>query len=154
MSYTAKQIERFWQKVSLSNNAECWPWGASVNSNGYGQVGLTTGGVSRILKAHKVAWEIAHDLTIPENARASHSCGNRLCCNPHHVIISTTSDGTNDPKGHARGQDHGKSKLTDKQVRMVKYQLVGFSTRQIADLLGVRYNAIWDIRKGKTWGHI
>jgi hypothetical protein len=155
MKYSDKQVERFWSKVSLSGSAECWPWLMSVTSKGYGQVGLTVGGVSRILKAHKVAWEIANNLTIPDGARATHSCKNRLCCNPRHVIIS--SNGTNTytgGKGHARGQKHGKAKLTDDQVRTIKYKLTGLSTRQIAALLGVKYNAIWDIRKGKTWAHI
>lgn len=155
LTYSIKQIERFWRKVQLGQYDECWPWTRSKHSSGYGQVGLTVDGVSRILKAHKVAWEIANNLSLPEGARASHSCKNRLCCNPRHVIVSSNgSKNITQTKGHARGQAHGKAKLTDEQVRTIKYKLMGLSTRQIANLLGVKYNAIWDIRKGITWAHI
>lgn len=152
MIYSAKQIERFWQKVKLGQHNECWPWTRSLHSNGYGQVGMTDNGVSRILKAHRIAWSIAHGKSVPAGMRVLHSCGEKPCCNPDHLYLSSASK--DKPKGHARGQAHGHAKLTDEQVSMVKYRLTRLSTRQIATLLGVRYNAIWDIRQGKTWGHI
>lgn len=155
MIYSAKQIERFWNNVKLGGQDECWPWQRSTHSNGYGQVGMTVKGIGRLLKAHKVAWEISNDLRIPPGVRASHTCNERLCCNPRHVILSTPDpDEQDEKKKKARGQDHGMSKLTDAQVRTIKYQMVNLTTRQIADFTGVTYHAIWDIRRGKTWAHI
>ena len=152
MTYSAKQIERFWRKVDLGQRDECWPWSRSKHTHGYGQVGITIGGVARICKAHRVAWEIAHGMAIPEDVRAYHICKNKLCCNPFHIVLGKGTD--SEPKGRARGQAHGRAKLTDDQVSTIKYKLMALSTRQIANLLGVKYNAIWDIRKGRTWAHI
>ena len=132
---------------------ECWPWKLSQHSNGYGQVGLRVDGKDRILKAHKVAWEIHHDKRLTLFERTSHSCDNKLCCNPHHVVV-VPDGGTLDVPGAARGESHGNSKLTARQVSIIKYRLNALTTREIATAFSVASNTIWDIRKGITWVHI
>lgn len=152
MNYSKRQIMRFWSNVEQSGPDDCWLWLKSQN-NGYGQVGMTVNGQQRLLKAHKVAWEIQNKRSIPFGVRGLHSCGDRLCCNPRHVYLK----GASAPMGthrRARGQRHGKSKLTDDQVRMIKYKLTELTTREISNLFPIGYHAIWEIRNNITWKHI
>jgi hypothetical protein len=123
-------------------------------------VSLTINGQPRILKAHKVAYEMKHDRKIGSDIRVSHTCGERLCCNPNHLDFTPIEPAASAPERieptnqKARGQTHGAAKLTDKQVGVIKYKLTALSTREIADLFEVQYHAIWDIRHGLTWRHI
>ncbi len=149
MIYTQRQVDRFWNNVAVGEPDECWPWKRS-SVNGYGQVSLKVNDSARILKAHKVAWELHNDQRLSIFDRATHSCGNKLCCNPHHVIVDSTPDV---PAG-VRGEKHGNAKLTARQVKLIKYRLNALTTREIADTMRVSYGTIWDIRRLITWRHI
>ncbi len=155
--YTSIQVERFWNNVAVGNRADCWPWKLSQTSNGYGQLSLRLDGVDRVLKAHKVAWEIRNDQRLKPNVRTSHSCDNKLCCNPGHVVIYQTKLTEHYIDGHKRsprGEKHGRSKLTERQAIIIKYKLGALTTREIADSFKVAFHTVWDIRKGITWRHI
>ncbi len=154
-TYTPKQIDRFWNNVKRGAVDECWPWKLSLRLDGYGQVGLLIDKRNRVLKAHKVAWEIHNNVQLGHNVRASHTCGHPACCNPHHVTIDwlpgvTSIHTTSGP----RGESHGRAKLTEKQARLIKYRLNALTTREIADSFSVAFHTVWDIRKGITWRHI
>ena len=149
MIYTETQVDRFWNNVAVGEPDACWPWKLSA-VNGYGQVGLKIDNQSRILKAHKVAWEIHNNKRLAPNARATHSCDNSLCCNPRHVVV----DSTTKMQAGVRGEKHGNAKLKAHQVRLIKYRLNALTTREIADALSVSYSTIWDVRNGITWRHI
>lgn len=152
--YSQKQIDRFWGNVEMGGTDQCWPWKRSRHQGGYGQVALLVDGVNRVHKAHKVAWEIANKKLLPLLRRVRHSCGNHLCCNPHHVLLHETMDSDNDPSTQVRGESHGQAKLTENQARLIKYRLNLLTTRDIADAFSVSYHAVWDIRHNITWKHI
>ena len=152
--YTTKQIDRFWKNVAVGETADCWLWKRSQHSRGYGQVGLRVDGKDNIYKAHKVAWEIHNDQRLPPGTRATHSCDNPLCCNPHHIIVNQNREPFEGTPIGARGESHGMAKLTEKQVRLIKYRLNALTTREIADTMGVSFHTIWDIRQSVTWRHI
>jgi hypothetical protein len=75
--------ERFWAKVDKSG--ACWPWLASLDSNGYGYFG-TVG--RRIDRAHRVAYELTVG-PIPEGFDIDHLCRNPACVNPAHLEAVT-----------------------------------------------------------------
>ena len=156
MIYTQKQIDRFWNNVDVGEPDECWPWKLSRRLDGYGQVGMLIDGDNRILKAHKVAWELHNKTQLPRNTRASHSCDNPECCNPHHVVVHADRHYAEYgiASAQVRGEQHGRSKLTEKQARIIKYRLNALTTREIADAFSVAFHTVWDIRKGVTWRHI
>lgn len=150
--YTQTQIDRFWNNVEVGEPDECWPWKRSKHTSGYGQVGVRINGQDRVLKTHKVAWELHNGQMIPPNIRAMHSCDNHLCCNPRHVIVAPM-DIPDLPRGLC-GENNGRAKLTERQVRLIKYRLNALSTREVADAMSVAFHTIWDIRKGITWRHV
>ena len=151
--YKQTQIDRFWSNVDVAGTDRCWPWKRSRHQGGYGQVALLVDGKNRVHKAHKVAWEIHNGNSLPMWQRVWHSCDNRICCNPHHIITSTVEP-SDQGVTQARGEGHGKAKLTEKQARLIKYRLNLLSTRDIAEAFSVSGHTIWDLRHGITWKHI
>ena len=149
--YNQKQIDRFWSNVDVGKPATCWPWLLSTTSHGYGQVAMQLDNRNRTLKAHKVAWEIKNNKRIPSLMSALHVCLNRTCCNPNHVFL--LGDVLPDNLGKA-GDNNGMSKLTERQAIIIKHKLADLSTREVSDLMGISYNAVWDIRNEQTWQHI
>lgn len=87
---------RFWGKVEIGEEGECWPWKQSCNSVGYGQ---TWDGIT-VRPAHRVAWELTHG-RIPGKLTVDHICHNRPCCNPHHLRLLENVENARD-NGFAR----------------------------------------------------
>ena len=80
--------DRFWSKVAIGDEGECWLWQASEGAHGYGQ--FRYGGV--IDKAHRVAWMIANGEPIPDGMWVLHTCDSRLCVNPKHLRLGDAQD--------------------------------------------------------------
>lgn len=83
-----KDFSRFWSHVQVGGEDECWPWMAGVSKRGFGKFWI--GGDCR--GAHVYAWETMNG---PLNRRdVVHKCGNRLCCNPIHILLATGPETT------------------------------------------------------------
>jgi hypothetical protein len=99
--------------------------------------------------AHRAAWEAAHG-EIPSGLFVLHSCDNRRCVNVEHLRLGTHADNMSDrnQRGRtARGDRHGKAKLTDAQVR----EVLASPERgvDVARRLGVSKSLVSLIRAGK-----
>ena len=150
-------IARFWSKVEQRGADECWPWKASVSSQGYGK--FYFGG--RMDHAHRVALRIARQQDIDPGAVVRHACDNRICVNPAHLSLGTHADNTADMMRRGRnkyiipvryGESHSQAKLTLKQVRHIKELLAtGMPKAAIGRLFGVCRATIRKIAKGETW---
>ncbi len=75
---------RFWSKVIPAGALDCWPWGASRNDGGYGQIMID----GRPHRAHRVAWQLLRG-EIPTGLVIDHLCRNRPCVNPWHMDLVT-----------------------------------------------------------------
>lgn len=95
--------EKFIPKVDTSG--ECWMWTASVNRQGYGN--FTSNG--KHLKAHRVAWELANSMKIPDDLVVMHTCDTPGCCRPTHLKLGTRKENNEDMAAKGR---HGQGKKT------------------------------------------
>jgi hypothetical protein len=82
---------RFWAKVRIKEG--CWEWTAGKGDNGYGhfhiRIGLRIG-------AHRMAWSLFNNQPFPEGLQAMHSCNNKGCVNPMHIVPGTAKQNIQD----------------------------------------------------------
>lgn len=184
MKLTEKQLARFWSKIRLQGEDECWPWIRGKSGVGYGTISIN----GRTLSAHRIAFMLAYGELTTEKPYVLHACDNRACCNFKHLWAGTNEeniadrhakkrDAIGDANGSrthpekvvsgdkhysrlkphllARGENNGNVKLTPTQVREIRQLLAaGVSQRKIAACFGVSRNPIMDIHKNVTWRHI
>jgi hypothetical protein len=132
----------------------CWVWTANLNSKGYGTISVE--GRSKL--AHRVSYEI-YVGKIPDGLDLLHRCDNGRCVNPDHLFPGTHKENMADMarKGRAfkhmqKGESNNGAKLTDSQVLAIYADTRASAV--IADEYGIFWNAVYDIKKKKRWGHI
>ena len=81
---TAAVVARFIAKTSADPYG-CLLWTAYKQANGYGVFAVNR----ELHKAHRVAWVLANQQSIPENAVIDHLCRVRSCVNPQHLEAVT-----------------------------------------------------------------
>jgi hypothetical protein len=142
---------RFWTKVRMTPG--CWEWMGGKTRAGYG--GFFIGGKDGY--AHRFSWEL-HKGAIPVGMCVLHRCDNRMCVNPAHLFLGTRTENTRDmmeKERQARGERHGMSRLSTKDVLEIKAQLERGGTHEsIALLHGVCRQNITSINSGRLWGHV
>ncbi|QDF20020.1 endonuclease [Corynebacterium phage Stiles] len=155
MNFPSAVVQRFWAKVDIRQPDECWNWQAYLASTGYGQFG--TGG--RIRYAHRVAFEIGTGRS-PAGLVVRHTCDNRACVNPAHLLLGTHADNVRDKVARnrqLRGEQHGGAVLTDAAViGMRRRARAGEPIIRIAADYGVNYRtAVTAIRGDRgMWNHV
>lgn len=94
---------------------------------------------------------------IPNGMVIRHTCDNRLCINPEHLLIGTNYDNVKDmtKRGrNAKGERNGNSVLNTDQVKQIKSMIGIKSNAKIAKIFNVGVTTIANIRIGKTWRHV
>lgn len=122
----------------------------AANKGGYSVVRIE----GRSRPVHRVVYE-RHNGAIPDGLVVRHTCDNRRCINPSHLIVGTYRDNITDAIERSRypfGQRHVKAKLTDDAVRYIHES--GESTRELADRFGVSHATILMVRTGLTWKRV
>lgn len=147
---------RFWSKVDKSGGeSACWPWTASLDGRGYGQLSM---GHDRMVRAHRLALELS-GVEVSAAAVVCHTCDNRLCCNPAHLWLGTNEDNLQDManKGRARnavrfGVENHKHKLTPESVLAIRRRSgCGESRTALAREYGIAVQSVSRIARGLSW---
>ncbi len=60
-------MKRFWDKVDVRSDDECWVWQAGFRADGYGAFSF----YGQTTASHRVAYELAHGM-IPEDGPGYH----------------------------------------------------------------------------------
>ena len=100
-----ERIERFWAKVDIKGEDDCWLWTASTNSKGYGSFLY---GPKKTASAHKIAWALAKNngvLSSPKE-HIMHSCDVRTCVNPNHLSLGTALENNRDARRKGRARNY------------------------------------------------
>lgn len=159
---------RFWSKVEVRSPSECWNWLRGCFTSGYGAFGFR----GRTQHANRVAYTLTHG-EIPAGLLVRHTCDNKLCCNPDHLVLGTHAENMQDmqerrrasqgdehwtrhsPKNLAKGEAVKTSKLTADDVRAIREAYtVGRKQVQLAVQFGVSRQLIWQIVNKKWWKHL
>lgn len=142
-----RDTERFWSHVEIGADDECWPWAAARDGPGYGRfsIGGRAGGMRT---ASRLAYEAVFGPLGRQHVR--HTCDNRACCNPRHIIPGSHSDNMRDMAERERSRS---TRLTASQVQEIRRRS-GEPHRELADEFGVSTSNISMIVTGKTWKHL
>lgn len=148
--------DRFWSKVAIPDSPnECWIWTAAHRGSGYGNIWINGKGHG----AHRVSYQIAYG-HFDSRLLVLHHCDVPDCVNPNHLYLGTYSDNSFDmmrrnrhPKN--RGERHGLSKLTTKQVIEIRRKYdKGDSPTSLGREYGITQPAMSRICKHERWSHI
>jgi len=154
--FSGSTIERFYRK--LEPRGDCVEWTGCISPFGYG--GLSVRPFGRLF-AHRVAWELAHGR--PPTGVVRHSCDNRKCCNPKHLIEGSQKENIRDCIERGRfcnppklqGAEHGNAALVEWQVHEIRCRRTrGELTAAIAKAFGVSDSLVSAITTGKAWSTV
>lgn len=155
MSFDAHDVARFWSKVDVREEHDCWLWRAATDPAGYGLFKVRSS--DRAHGAHRVALAMFRGNTIDaiDGLVVRHACDNPTCCNPFHLSTGTHEDNVLDRVSRlrsAKGEGNGHHKLTEDEVLAILAD--SRSNVAIARAYGVHTDTIRCIKIGKTWRHL
>lgn len=135
----------------------CWPWTGAKNKTGYGAYHPKR---NKTINAHRVVFmEFVCDAL--DNLVVRHTCDNRICVNPSHLLLGTNKENTNDMISRGRhiegrkrvfGENTSRAKLTEKQVLEIREKKD--TQVNLAKKYGVSRSAIKSILDRTNWSHI
>lgn len=144
----------FWKRTARS---ECIEWQGPLKDDRYGAVSWE----GRATTAHRVAYALAKG-PIPTGLQVRHTCDNRKCCNPDHLILGTIRENMADKRERpkkwpwgAKGEASGKAKLTNEQVLEIRRRYTaGETAKALSVAFGMSHSATQNITSRKTWTHL
>ena len=133
-------------------NGDCMEWAGALSKDGYAACGR--GGILQSAALHREVYRLATGATPPV---VMHTCDNRCCINPAHLIGGTAQLNHEDKihKGRqAKGVTNGRAIFTVGDVcTMRDMHRRGVDTRSIEVLFSVSHAHLWRILTNKNWSH-
>lgn len=143
--------ERFWNKVKIGKENECWEWVGHLTVKGYGMFKV---GTRKLSSSHRFSYEL-HFREIPKGICVLHHCDNRKCVNPKHLFLGTNSDNVADKvkkNRQSRGTNNPNSVLTWKQVNQIrKLYSQGIKNVELSKKFNIDNGRVSRIVHNKLW---
>ena len=136
--------------------SDCINWSKGLAHNGYG---LTTRN-NKTYRAHRLAYCDYHNIDHSDikGQVVRHTCDNRKCINPEHLVIGTHQDNMDDRAVRnrtAKGEAHGNAKLLEVDIRTIRNRYISGSKEHglsaIAKDFGVSSQTVSNIINRRQW---
>tara|TARA_R110000868_G_C10416713_1_gene722894 strand:- start:48 stop:530 length:483 start_codon:yes stop_codon:yes gene_type:complete len=156
MNFSQEDEDRFWSKVDIKSENECWNWTGYTSKGGYGQFYLN----GSYRGGHRCSLVLAHAVQPLNKTWALHTCvKNKKCVNPNHLYYGTPKENSCDmikDGTQAKGEINGQCKLTEVQVREIREKYIPrkYPAQKLAGEYGVSSGAIYTIINNKRWKHL
>lgn len=139
---------------TITTRTGCMEWQGAINKDGY--AACNAYGLFKSQTLHREVHRL-HTCAVPEVVM--HSCDNRKCINPKHLLSGTQETNLLDKLAknrQARGAANGRAKLTPQDVLKIRELWgVGGSTYKA---LGAKFNVsqatVWRVLSGTNWGSV
>lgn len=135
----------------------CWEWTGSRNQKGYGKLKIKS--VTKL--THRLSYQEANDCVLPASVVVRHTCDNRVCWNPQHLISGTHADNAADRSSRNRssivGRPKGsnKTQLSKEDVLEIRaLHAAGIQQTELAEQYGLYVNHIWKIINRRVWAGV
>lgn len=140
---------RFWSYVHKTDL--CWNWTGHRLESGYCQFRVG----DKRYRVHRLSY-FMHTGKQPTGI-IMHTCDNRTCCNPAHLIDGSNAENSEDMvrKGRShspKGNLHPGSKLTEEDVLFILDSNLSYP--ELGRKFGVTPSMICNIKRGRNWTHI
>lgn len=144
-------VSRFMSKVDKTET--CWNFTGGISTTGYGNFWFN----NKSNGAHKIAY-LMFNGEVEEGMVVRHTCDNKKCVNPDHLILGTVSDNAKDAVERGRwarqhGQYNGIAKFTYAQVEAIReeYNKGGWTYQALADKYKVALSVMWELINRKSY---
>lgn len=150
----SKDLDRFWSKVRIASDTDCWQWQRYTDRDGYGQFYVN----GRRRPAHR--WLMEQTQLVDPDMFVCHHCDNPGCVNPHHLFLGTPAENTQDmiqKQRQARGERKPNARLTPAAVQDIRsHARKGYhgNIRQLAEKYDVSISSIHHVLCGLKWQHV
>jgi len=155
-------INRFLSNLPKEHINECWNWKGTINSNGYGVLS-EYGRKGKKRYAHRVSWEFHNKRSIPSvdgyhGSVIMHTCDNRKCVNPKHLVLGTQSENVRDMVKKGRkvtvcieGSKHHNASITEEIAQGI-FIMKGLY-KDIATHYKCSVAVVKGVKNRNTWRH-
>lgn len=144
-SYFEAAKKKFLSNVNKTDT--CWLWTAG-KTLGYGYFYID----GQDYRAHRLSYMIFNG-PIPYDKIVRHTCDNKACVNPKHLILGSYADNSADAV--KRNRYLGDPKLTLAEVKVIKWMLKHHSyfgiNKKLAEIYNVSSKTIAGIKSGHSW---
>ena len=135
-------------------STECWEYQGFLNHDGYGQY---TDKQHKTKRAHREMFRHSCE-PVSSNEVVRHTCDNRACCNPNHLIKGSQKDNMRDCVERGRlpsraGEINGRATITRATALDIRkvYSSGMWSYGLLAQLFDMPRSTIINIIKERTW---
>ena len=145
------------QALGLNKDNGCIIWTGHQNRGGYGEMSLRlTNGRQINMGVHRAAYLLEHGV-IPAGKIVRHTCDEKVCFNPKHLIIGTHHDNMQDAirRGRlnpANGERSGRTTRTWKEITEIReLYMQGWATPELINKFGIGNRALNQVLQNQTW---
>lgn len=149
----AKKLEAYSQ---VDVKSGCREWTGGKDKRGYGR--MATGGGKKV-SAHRLSFQVHNQCDVPDHLQIMHTCDNRACINPDHLVMGNHKANMHDMKVKERaasGSKHPSSKLTEEDVINIRFLgRLGWASEDIGVIFGISRSTARKVVTGETYkqGH-